>query len=75
MFESVTILLKAQLRESSLRPRAADRHPHLANRVDPRNHGVARLDRAHTFRSAGIEHVAGIEGIEARVPTTMKRRP
>ena len=40
----------------------------FADRVDPRDHGVARLDRAHSFRRPGIEHVAGIEGVEGRAP-------
>src|SRR6516225_7464198 len=50
------------------RPVSAHRHGHLADRVDAREHGVARLDRADPFRRSGIEHVAGIEGVEGRAP-------
>src|SRR6266508_7055512 len=45
-----------------------DRYVHLADRVDPRDHRVARLDRADPFRRPGVEHVAGMEGVEGRAP-------
>src|SRR5262249_29505245 len=50
------------------RPVGAHRYGHLADRVDAREHGVARLDRAYALGRSGIEHVAGIEGVEGRAP-------
>src|SRR5205807_10058854 len=50
------------------RPVSANRYGHLADRVNAREHGIARLDRAHAFGRPGIEHVAGIEGVEGRAP-------
>src|SRR5262249_13787578 len=50
------------------RPVGAHRYGHLADRVDAREHGVAGLDRAYALGRSGIEHVAGIEGVEGRAP-------
>src|SRR5262249_16908147 len=52
----------------SARPVGAHRYGHLADRVDAREHGVARIDRAYALGRSGIEHVAGIEGVEGRAP-------
>jgi hypothetical protein len=48
------------------RSMGADCYGHLADGIEPRDHVVARLDRAHPFRRAGI--VARIEGVGARAP-------
>src|SRR4029453_7913295 len=41
---------------------------HPPDGIDPGHYRVARLDRADPFRGPGIEHVAGIEGVEGRAP-------
>src|SRR6266481_6155047 len=65
MLERPDLLASACSSPCLVRPH---RYAHLADGIDAREHRVAGLHRAHTFRRAGIEYVAGVKRIEGRAP-------